>query len=260
MSKFTPKEHQKPFVKIFEQLCQSRQPWQVWADFVTMFAIAISNSLDKERAEPRERRYLELAGGYQPAEQQLITRLVVATVEAMDANPEQDFLGDLYMGLGLGNHWRGQFFTPYHLCQAMAEMSLADADEHIRRQGWISILDPACGAGATLVAAANTLHRAEINYQEHALFVGQDIDPVVAMMCYIQLSLLGCPGYVAVGNSLTDPLTGDPLLPERRPGVDIWITPVFSTEKWAMRRVSAAVRAGGQRPKLPCPMTEEEVV
>ena len=218
MPKFIPKEHQKPFVKIFEQLCRSRQPWQVWADFVTMFAIAISNSLDKERAEPRERRYLELATGYQPKEQQLITQLVTATVEALDTNQEQDFLGDLYMSLGMGNHWRGQFFTPYHLCQAMAEMSLVDADEQIRRQGWMSILDPACGAGATLIAAANTLRRAGINYQERALFVGQDIDPVVAMMCYIQLSLLGCPGYVAVGNSLTNPLTGHPLLPECQSG------------------------------------------
>ena len=244
MHKFTPKEHQKAFVKIFDQLCQSRQPWQVWADFVMMFAIAISNSLDKEQAEPRERRYLELAAGYQLKEQQLITQLVTTTVEALDTNQEQDFLGDLYMGLGMGNHWRGQFFTPYHLCQAMAEMSLADADEHISRQGWMSILDPACGAGATLIAAANTLRRAGINYQERALFVGQDIDPVVAMMCYIQLSLLGCPGYVAVGNSLTDPLTGNPLLPESRPGVDIWITPVFFTTKWAMRRASVAAGAG----------------
>ena len=112
MHKFIPKEHQKAFVKIFDQLCQSRQPWQVWADFVTMFAIAISNSLDRDRAEPRERRYLELAAGYQPKEQQLITQLVTATVEALDAHQEQDFLGDLYMGLGMGNHWRGQFFTP----------------------------------------------------------------------------------------------------------------------------------------------------
>lgn len=260
MPKFIPKEHQKPFVKIFEQLCRSRQPWQVWADFVTMFAIAISNSLDRDRAEPRERRYLELATGYQPKEQQLITQLVTATVEALDTNQEQDFLGDLYMSLGMGNHWRGQFFTPYHLCQAMAEMSLQDADEQIRRQGWISILDPSCGAGATLIAAANTLRRAGINYQEHALFVGQDIDPVVAMMCYIQLSLLGCPGYVAIGNSLTNPLTGHPLLPESQSGVDIWITPVFFTTKWAMRRASVATEAGAPRSEPPCPMTEEEVV
>ena len=260
MHKFTPKEHQKAFVKIFDQLCQSRQPWQVWADFVTMFAIAISNSLDKEQAEPRERRYLELAAGYRPKEQQLITQLVTATVEALDTNQEQDFLGDLYMGLGMGNHWRGQFFTPYHLCQAMAEMSLADADEHISRQGWMSILDPACGAGATLIAAANTLRRAGVNYQERALFVGQDIDPVAAMMCYIQLSLLGCPGYVAVGNSLTDPLTGNPLFPESRPGVDIWITPVFFTTKWVMRRASVATEAGVPHSEPPCPMTKEEVV
>ena len=254
-------EHYDEFRSKFRQLLSPRcRPIDIWRDFIVMSACAMSNTVDKSHYEEREKRYLETINKYEKSQQHIFPELYADVVMALDENPEQDFLGDLYMGLGLGNHWRGQFFTPYHLCQAMAEMSLADADEHIRRQGWISILDPACGAGATLVAAANTLHRAEINYQEHALFVGQDIDPVVAMMCYIQLSLLGCPGYVAVGNSLTDPLTGDPLLPERRPGVDIWITPVFSTEKWAMRRVSAAVRAGGQRPKLPCPMTEEEVV
>ena len=44
--------------------------------------------------------------------------------------------------------------------------------------------------------------REEINYQQNAYFVAQDIDPLVAKMCYIQLSLLGCPGVVIIGNTL----------------------------------------------------------
>ena len=31
-------------------------------------------------------------------------------VEALERNPEQDFLGELYMELELGNHWKGQVF------------------------------------------------------------------------------------------------------------------------------------------------------
>lgn len=252
MHKFVPKEEQKPFIKIFDQLCQSRQHWKVWYDFVTMFAIAISNSVDAGQAEQRERRYLEIISGYGQMERSLFPRLVAETVNALDKNQEQDFLGDLYMGLGMGNHWRGQFFTPYHLCRAMADISLQDASEQIRRDGWISILDPACGAGATLIAAANTLHSMGINYQEYALFAGQDIDPVVGQMCYIQMSLLGCPGYMAIGNSLTTPLTGHPLLPISRDGIDIWLTPVFCTNRWLLRRLLAKYKAIGWAPPDAC--------
>ena len=34
------------------------------------------------------------------------------------------------------------------------------------------------------------------------ILVAQDIDPLVAKMCYIQLSLLGCSGVVIIGNTL----------------------------------------------------------
>ena len=244
MPKFIPKEHQKRFIEIFDRLCRSRQPWQVWSDFVTMSATAISNSVNADQAETRERRYQEIISGYQPVERELFPQLVTETVNSLEENPAQDYLGDLYMGLGLGNHWRGQYFTPFQLCRGMADLSLQDAEEHINREGWISILDPACGAGAILIAAANTLRSKGINYQERALFVGQDIDPIVAMMCYIQLSLLGCPGYVAIGNSLTTPLTGHPLLPTSREGLDIWITPIFYTEKWLLRRTLATGKDG----------------
>ena len=46
-----------------------------------------------------------------------------------------------------------------------------------------------------------------INYQNHVLVAAQDIDMTVALMCYIQLSLLGVAGYVKIGNSITDPIT-----------------------------------------------------
>ena len=62
-----------------------------------------------------------------------------------------------------------------------------------QKQGWISVSDPACGAGALLIAFANECRRQHINYQTSVLFVAQDIDFLAGCMCYIQLSLLGCP-------------------------------------------------------------------
>lgn len=93
-----------------------------------------------------------------------------------------------------------------------------------------------------LIAAANTMRRQKINYQNHILFVGQDIDRVVGMMAYIQISLLGCPGYVVIANTLTNPIVGDALQPTEREGQEFWYTPLYYSEVWHYRRVIAAFK------------------
>lgn len=97
------------------------------------------------------------------------------------------------------------------------------------------VLMTACGGGATLIAAANVarndLEKAGFNFQNHILFSAQDIEETVALMCYIQLSLLGVAGFVKVGNSLTDPIrNGDSL-------ENYWFTPMYFSDVWHTRRV-----------------------
>ena len=116
-------------------------------------------------------------------------------------------------------------------------MSNDDLKGKIEAQGWVSVNDCACGAGATLIAFANECMLRDINYQTSVLFVAQDIDLVTGCMCYIQLSLLGCPGYVVIGNTLTDPglsLDGRGLIPVH--GENIWYTPFYFTDIWHHRR------------------------
>lgn len=38
---------EKEFLDRFSKLCQTRSSWQVWADFITVTACAIANSVDK---------------------------------------------------------------------------------------------------------------------------------------------------------------------------------------------------------------------
>lgn len=227
---------EKEFLQVFRQLCTARSPWEVWADLMSMIACSISNAVDRtpEHFERREKEYmscLERMGS-----NELPSQLFGIIVTALENEPEQDFLGKMYMNLELGNHWKGQFFTPYNVCKMMSEITCGDADRRIEEQGYISINDPACGAGATLIAAVNSLKDGKHNFQNHVLFVGQDIDRIVGMMCYIQLSLLGCAGYICIGNSLTNPLTGDVLFPQEREGQELWFMPMFQSEIWAMRR------------------------
>ena len=223
---------EKEFLDEFHKLCYSRSSWQVWADLMAAMACSLSNVADRspEHYESREKEYAQCIERLGSVE--VPAKMLAIIVEALERNPEQDFLGAMYMQLNLGNHWKGQFFTPYCVCKMMSEITCEDVDKHIEKQGYLSICDPTCGAGATLIAAANTLKKCKHNFQNHVVFVGQDIDRVTGMMCYIQLSLLGCAGYVCIANTLTNPLTGPVLFPNEKEGQELWYMPM-----WTWRRL-----------------------
>lgn len=232
------RKYQSEFSKVFHSLCERQHDWQVWADFITLSAIEIACSVDRTSSDRKSRmtEYKSIMERYCPEERQKFAKLFILTVNALETNPEQDFLGEIFMGLNLGNHWKGQFFTPYSICQMIASIQTDVAQKNVQSNGWTSIYDPACGAGALLVALRNEAVRKQIS-PDSLLFVAQDIDRVAAMMCYIQISLLGCAGYVVVGDSLSNPVAGEsPLLPVQNPGQEFWFTPIFFDPIWKGRR------------------------
>lgn len=230
-------EARKQFLKLFDKLCYGRSRWEVWADFVTAVACALANAgeFDSERRDRREQEYaacIERLGGKDvPAE------MLFLMLSAMTVNPCQDFLGSIFMELNLGNHWKGQFFTPYNLCECMAEMTLSEVEDDITKKGWASVSDCACGAGATLIAAANVMQRKGIDFQRSIVFAAQDIDRIAGMMCFIQLSLLGCAGYVCIADALSNPLVGNALIPHEQEGQEFWYTPGYFARDWTMRKL-----------------------
>lgn len=228
---------EKEFLNEFHKLCYSRSSWQVWADLMAAIACSISNVADRspEHYESREKEYAQCIERLGSVE--IPAKMLAIIVEALERNPEQDFLGEMYMQLNLGNHWKGQFFTPYCVCKMMSEITCEDVDSHIEKQGYLSICDPACGAGATLIAAANTMKKCKHNFQNHVVFVAQDIDRITGMMCYIQLSLLGCAGYVCIADTITNPLTGHVLFPNEKEGQELWYMPMFQNQIWTWRRL-----------------------
>ena len=121
--------------------------------------------------------------------------------------------------------------------ELLAEITF-DPKLHPDMEGFISVSDPACGAGATLLAFLNVCKRRNICYHNKVLVIAQDIDFIVGLMCYIQCSFMGCAGYVVIGDTLTDPATAYdsrgllPAGPQNR----IWYMPFLSTDMWYMRR------------------------
>ena len=230
------------FMKEFQKLCRTRQAWQAWSDLMETMACSISNAVDHspKRFQKREERYAEAIkrlGGVE-----VPSRLFAIVVMALERNPDQDFLGQIYMELNLGSHWHGQFFTPYSVCQLMARVSIPDETllEEVDRRHYVTVNDPACGAGATLIAAVSRFRELKID-QLHFLIAANDIDTVAAQMCYIQLSLLGAAGWVAIANTLSDPVEGDPLMPVEKESQEFYYTPMYFHWAWAGRRRAKAM-------------------
>lgn len=235
MAKRVGSQSDQPFIKLYRELTYRWTPWEVWQDFVTMYACAISNAVDKSHFDEREALYLKRIQKYNKKEQELFPQLAAEVVLALEKNPEQDFLGKIFMELNLSNDSGGQFFTPYNVCRMMAEMTVGDVVAHVEKHGYITINDPACGAGATLIAAvhaaAKPLSEAGFNWQNHVLVTAQDIDYTVALMCYIQLSLLGAAAYIKIGNTFTEPMDSTDTLE------NYWFTPMYFSGVWSARRL-----------------------
>lgn len=192
------------FQKSIKSLCHRHRLWQVFSDFCEMAAISIANSVSigPER-DAREQQYMQIVGRYERDEPKALGKMlgmVASGLELMDC----DFLGESFMEMDLGSDWGGQFFTPFHLCSVMARLQMgSDARQSIESRGFVTVSDPACGAGAMVMAFAKELYDQKINYQQtmHATCV--DVDATAAHMAYIQLSLMHVPATVIIGNSLT---------------------------------------------------------
>ncbi|HDC1596287.1 TPA: DUF1738 domain-containing protein [Salmonella enterica] len=194
--------HVQRFVSLFNQTAPDENRWQVFSDFVHMAACSLYNALHRDEAF--EADYMRRVGRYSREDANNMSCLLAEVIQGLEFCPT-DFLGQIFMNLELGNARHGQFFTPYNVSHTMAQMTLSDGLPVLTsgERDFITVSDPACGAGGMIVAMAEAMLEAGFNPQKQMVAYCVDIDPVAAMMCYIQLSLMGIPAIVAIGNSLT---------------------------------------------------------
>ncbi len=194
--------HVQQFVSLFNQTAPCENRWQVFSDFVHMAACSLYNAVHRDEAF--EADYMQRVARYSAEDAHNMSRLLAEVIQGLEFCPT-DFLGQIFMNLELGNARHGQYFTPYSVSYTMARMTLSDGLSVLTsgERDFITVSDPACGAGGMIVAMAEAMLEAGFNPQKQMVAYCVDIDPVAAMMCYIQLSLMGIPAIVATGNSLT---------------------------------------------------------
>lgn len=231
-------DYKKEFKKEFDSICYRNGLNRIsaWGDLMGAFACTLSNSteVNADRRAIREKEYetyVQQLGGNVTELSKLLSYVLLALSE----NPEQDFLGDLYMSLEFGNSHVGQFFTPYSVAVMSAEITVSDPTDEINNKGYFTVLDPTVGAGCMLLAAANVLKR-KYAAAHKAIYVGQDLDVTAVHMAYIQLAATGHAAVIIHGNSLSEPYTGHPLVIEE--GTNLWYTPALYNEFWTTLRYS----------------------
>ncbi len=225
--------HRNEFLRVFNSLCERHPKFSVWSDFISLSAYSFSNAL--EFRQDREDQYLSIIKKYSKDEANKFPELLAHTTNAMDSDRHQDFLGQLYMDFGFGDKKKGEYFSPYSVAELMTSLTASEGDDN---SGYVTVNDPCCGSGVMFIAMANKLIKDGKNHHFDMLAIGSDSDPCIALMCYIQLSLLGCAGYVCIRNALTEPITGKLLQPPE----DAFKTPMLYHEIWATRKLLEKIR------------------
>lgn len=216
--------HQKEFVKLVGATTRRYRRHEVFRDFCELAALSLSNAVDRAQYEAREARYLAIVKRYEREEVAQFPRMLACVASSLGLG-FGDTLGALFMAMELGDHWRGQYFTPYEVALMMARMTvLDDLQERIERRGFVTACEPAAGAGGMVIALANAIHDQGINPQQCLHVVAQDIDETAVHMTYIQLSLLHIPAVVLQGNSLT-----------AEPPTSRWVTAAHVLGGWDRR-------------------------
>lgn len=209
----TPADPAREFMRAFRGIVGRHQAWRVFADFCELAALALAQTAGFE--QEREDRYVQVMSAYEGEEPHRLSEMLGQTAAGVKGM-ETDFLGSRFMELELSSHWHGQFFTPMAVCQLMAEVTLSgDLHQVMADRGFITVHEPASGAGAMLIAMARALERAGYDPRRQMYVTAVDVDPTAVRMCFIQLALLGIPAIVYEGNTLSM---------EMRRG---WVTPAM---------------------------------
>lgn len=244
--------HQKEIVRLIRQVAHTRGIDRVWSDWVEICAIALARA-DLAQREAREQRYLQVIAQYERAELDLLVRafshLVMAYEVRVQAADFGDVLGSTFMMLDMGNAGAGQFFTPYEVSRLMGNMMMGNGQDLVDKtgaHGFVRVLEPACGAGGMLIAAAHAMHDAQLNYQQCMHATAIDIDQRCVHMTFIQLALLHVPAVVIHGNGLTG---------ECR---EQWFTPAHILGGWRARLRRREAEEGA-RALLQAPAAIDEI-
>lgn len=197
-------DYKKSFQKNFDKLSFKYGEFNIFHDFVKICAISLYNSFSKD--QKMEKEYLNTIGCYEKEDIDLFTKMFGDLIMMYQTVGDVvDILGPFYSRENLYNPHLEQYFTPPHIAEVMAHITIDNQEnfkQRIKEKGFMTMCEPTCGSGVMIIALAKILKKAGINYQADLFVIANDISEVCVYMTYIQLSLYGIPAIVYCGDAL----------------------------------------------------------
>lgn len=178
-----PADPTKEMVRVFEKYRHKYDAISLFERFLEFVCVGFDITFS-----PVQRPFSKEEG---QACTEMLNAWILTMNEVLKTKKWYDLLGEVYMSYIAGTmkkHWTGQYFTPMHICDFMAQIT--DPGE----KGGESVMDCACGSGRMLLAA-NSVHPG--NY-----CCAQDLDRVCCLMTVCNFIIHGINGEVVCGDSL----------------------------------------------------------
>lgn len=198
------RDPQMEFIRIFDRIGRHHSRHERFADFLELATCAIRKTTipPGPAADAFEERYMKVVARYPPGDIRAMPKLLALTQLAV-APGGCDFLGRIAGELELLDAKLGQLITPYPLSRLLAEMTLQDAGALIAERGFITLQEPASGAGGMIIAAADVLATKGFDPQSTLYVEALDVASLCFKMTYLQLALRGVPATVRHANTLS---------------------------------------------------------
>lgn len=194
----------KDFVRVLSETDRSRTTTETFRDWAEMAYCALAERAcaNPAKAEKLESQFAEIEARYKPADRRRMGELLGIAVLALNKGGV-DFLGQVAAEIGALDARLGQFFTPYEISRMMSELTLTDAPALIKERGFITLDEPAAGAGGMVLAAADTLEEKGFDPERHVWVRATELSRSTFHMAYIQITARGVAGVVIHGNSIS---------------------------------------------------------
>jgi type I restriction-modification system DNA methylase subunit len=193
------------YAKLLAEANYGANSYTTFHDWLEVVCISLEQSVrlfvNGEICPEAEKRYLTIMKNYQNADN--FPKALAVMVNSLEDRPH-DFLGCVFQALGLNDgHWKGQVFTPYHISELLAAMTMQElVSDTYSPYSPLQLDEPACGAGSMVIAGTQVLRK---NRFRNNQFVWQasDIDIHCVQMTYLQASLMDIPCIIHHRNTLT---------------------------------------------------------
>ncbi len=191
------------FTKELFNLDRSKSASEKFRDFCELAFCAYAKlTAAPDRAEALEERYMNIVQTYHDKDTvRAYPRLMAMVWRGVQDG--QDFLGQAAAELNALDAKTGQFFTPMPVSRMMAMIGLQGAETAIKEKGFITLNEPASGAGGMILAAASIIKEMGYDPSSHLIVSAQDISQLAYQMCFLQLTFAGIPAYLERCNSLS---------------------------------------------------------